>query len=138
VTGSRHARRLLVEAGWHYRRAPATGQALKRRQEGQRAHVVEIAWQAQRRLHRVWQRLDSQRGKRPHDRRGRRRAGLRGFLLGTGERRLTPRCTTSAEEAAGTTGHTRESIRDLRLPVEGGGREVDGGELGFVIVIPRP
>ncbi|MGH2893852.1 MAG: IS110 family transposase, partial [Solirubrobacteraceae bacterium] len=63
-TGSRHARRLLVEAAWHYRRAPAKGQALRRRQEGQPAHVIEIAWQAQRRLHRVWQRLDTQRGKR--------------------------------------------------------------------------
>jgi len=34
-TGSRHARRLLVEAAWHYRRAPAKGQALRRRQDGQ-------------------------------------------------------------------------------------------------------
>jgi transposase len=63
-TGSRHARRLLVEAAWHYRRAPAKGQALQRRQDGQPAPVIEIAWQAQRRLHRVWQRLDTQRGKR--------------------------------------------------------------------------
>jgi transposase len=63
-TGSRHARRLLVEAAWHYRRAPAKGQALRRRQDGQPAHIVEISWQAQRRLHRVWQRLDTQRGKR--------------------------------------------------------------------------
>jgi transposase len=63
-TGSRHARRLLVEASWHYRRAPANGQALRRRQDGQPAHIIEIAWQAQRRLHRVWQRLDTQRGKR--------------------------------------------------------------------------
>ncbi len=63
-TGSRHARRLLVEAAWHYRRAPAKGQTLRRRQEGQAAHVIEISWQAQRRLHRVWQRLDTQRGKR--------------------------------------------------------------------------
>jgi transposase len=63
-TGSRHARRLLVEAAWHYRRAPAKGQALRRRQDGQPAHIVEISWQAQRRLYRVWQRLDTQRGKR--------------------------------------------------------------------------
>ncbi len=63
-TGSRHARRLLVEAAWHYRRAPAKGQALRRRQDGQPAHVIEISWQAQRRLHQVWQRLDTQRGKR--------------------------------------------------------------------------
>ena len=63
-TGSRHARRLLVEAAWHYRRAPAKGQALRRRQAGQPAHIIEISWQAQRRLHNVWQRLDTQRGKR--------------------------------------------------------------------------
>jgi transposase len=63
-TGSRHARRLLVEAAWHYRRTPAKGQALRRRQDGQPAHVIEISWQAQRRLHNVWQRLDTQRGKR--------------------------------------------------------------------------
>jgi transposase len=63
-TGSRHARRLLIEAAWHYRRPPAKGQTLRRRQDGQPAHVIEISWQAQRRLHRVWQRLDTQRGKR--------------------------------------------------------------------------
>jgi transposase len=64
-TGSRHARRLLVEAAWHYRRAPARGQALKRRQAGQSPQVVAIAWQAQQRLHRVWRRLEGERGKRP-------------------------------------------------------------------------
>ncbi|MCA1679242.1 MAG: IS110 family transposase, partial [Actinobacteria bacterium] len=63
-TGSRHARRLLVEAAWHYRKAPARGQALKRRQDGQPAHVLAISWQAQQRLHRVWRRLDYDRGKR--------------------------------------------------------------------------
>jgi transposase len=63
-TGSRHARRLLVEAAWHYRRPPAKGQPLQRRQADQPAHIIEISWQAQRRLHRVWQRLDTQRGKR--------------------------------------------------------------------------
>jgi len=63
-TGSRHARWLLVEAACHYRRPPAKGQTLKRRQDGQPAHIIEISWQAQRRLHRVWQRLDTQRGKR--------------------------------------------------------------------------
>jgi transposase len=63
-TGSGHGRRLLVEAAWHYRRAPAKGQALKRRQAGQPAHVIAISWQAQQRLHRTWQRLDTERGKR--------------------------------------------------------------------------
>ena len=63
-TGSGHGRRLLVEAAWHYRRAPAKGQALKRRQAGQPAHVIAISWQAQQRLHRTWRRLDAERGKR--------------------------------------------------------------------------
>jgi transposase len=63
-TGSRHARRQLVEASWHYGRAPAKGQALRRRQEGQPAPIIEISWQAQRRLYNVWERLATQRGKR--------------------------------------------------------------------------
>jgi transposase len=63
-TGSRHARRLLVEAAWHYRKAPAKGQALKRRQAGQPPNILAIAWQAQQRLYRVWRRLDAERGKR--------------------------------------------------------------------------
>jgi transposase len=63
-SGSRHARRLLVEAAWHYRRPPAKGQALKRRQEDQDPHVIALAWKAQQRLHRTWRRLDAERGKR--------------------------------------------------------------------------
>jgi transposase len=63
-SGSRHGRRLLVEAAWHYRRPPAKGATLKRRQAGQPAPVLAISWQAQQRLHRTWRRLDSQRGKR--------------------------------------------------------------------------
>ena len=63
-SGSGHGRRLLVEAAWHYRRSPAKGQALKRRQTGQPAHVLAISWTAQQRLHRTWQRLDNERGKR--------------------------------------------------------------------------
>jgi transposase len=63
-TGSRHARRLLVEAAWHYRKTPARGVALQRRQEGQPANIVQISWHAQQRLHRVWRRLDTERGKR--------------------------------------------------------------------------
>jgi transposase len=63
-TGSRHARRLLVEAAWQYRKKPARGKALERRQDGQPAAVLAIAWQAQQRLHRVWRRLDTERAKR--------------------------------------------------------------------------
>jgi transposase len=62
-TGSGHARRLLVEAAWHYRAAPRIGATLKARQHGQPAHAIAIAWSAQQRLHRTWQRLE-QRAKR--------------------------------------------------------------------------
>jgi len=63
-TGSRHARRLLVEAAWHYRKTPARGKTLERRQDGRSPVVLAISWQAQQRLHRVWRRLDAQRAKR--------------------------------------------------------------------------
>jgi transposase len=62
-SGSRHARRLLVEAAWHYRNQPRVGRALEARQQGQPREVVAIAWSAQRRLHRVWSRMQ-RRGKR--------------------------------------------------------------------------
>lgn len=62
--GSRHARRLLVEAAWHYRRPPRVSAELARRQQGQDARAVDLAWRAQRRLYRRWQRLEAERGKR--------------------------------------------------------------------------
>lgn len=63
-TGSRHARRLLVEAAWHYRRPPRLGTTLQRRQDGQPPVAVAISWKAQQRLHQLWRRLDTKRGKR--------------------------------------------------------------------------
>jgi transposase len=62
-TGSGHARRLLVEAAWHYRKRPAIGRTLRDRHDGQPAEAVAIAWSAQQRLHRTWNRLE-QRAKR--------------------------------------------------------------------------
>jgi transposase len=61
--GSGHARRLLVEAAWHYRSRPRIGRALNDRQDGQPPEAIAIAWTAQQRLHRVWTRLE-QRAKR--------------------------------------------------------------------------
>lgn len=58
-TGSGHARRLLVEAAWHYRKQPAIGKTLAERQDGQPAEAIAIAWSAQRRLHRTWTRLQA-------------------------------------------------------------------------------
>jgi transposase len=63
-SGSQHARRLLVEAAWHYRRPPRLGSTIERRQQGQPAAAIAIAWRAQQRLHRLWRRLDHERGKR--------------------------------------------------------------------------
>jgi transposase len=62
-TGSEHARRLLVEAAWHYRPRPRIGKTLTERQDGQPAQAVAIAWSAQQRLYRTWTRLE-QRAKR--------------------------------------------------------------------------
>jgi len=63
-SGSQHARRLLVEAAWHYRHPPRLATRLKARQVDQPAAVIAIAWKAQQRLHQTWRRLDTQRGKR--------------------------------------------------------------------------
>jgi transposase len=63
-SGSQHARRLLVEAAWHYRRPPRLSKELKARQADQPAAVIAVAWKTQQRLHHLWRRLDTQRGKR--------------------------------------------------------------------------
>jgi transposase len=56
-TGSGYARRLLVEAAWQYLREPRIGVTLQNRQQGQPAHVLQIAWRAQHRLYRLQKRL---------------------------------------------------------------------------------
>ncbi len=64
-TGSGYARRLLVEAAWHYARQPRIGATLRNRQQGQPDHVLQISWRAQQRLFRLYRRL-RERGK-PHN-----------------------------------------------------------------------
>ena len=61
-TGNAHLRRVLVEAGWHYRHRPFVGATLRRRQHGAPAPIVAQAWTAQDRLYRRYHRLRS-RGK---------------------------------------------------------------------------
>jgi transposase len=58
-TGSGHARRLLVEAAWHYRSRPSIGRALTDRQESQPPEAIAVSWSAQVRLHRTWTRLEA-------------------------------------------------------------------------------
>jgi transposase len=61
--GSTHARRLLVEAAYHYRRGPAVGEALQRRQRGHSPEIINISWRAQRRLNARWRQLKDARHK---------------------------------------------------------------------------
>ena len=55
--GNLHARRILVEACWHYRHAPRLGAALARRSQGQPQSILAQAWRAQLRLHRRYRHL---------------------------------------------------------------------------------
>jgi len=55
--GNSHARRVLVEAAWHYRHRPTVGGALARRSLGQPAAITKHAWRAQQRLHRRYRHL---------------------------------------------------------------------------------
>ena len=61
-TGNAHLRRVLVEAAWQYRHHAFLGPALQRRQRGAPAAAIDIAWHAQRRLHRRY-RVLAARGK---------------------------------------------------------------------------
>ena len=56
-TGNAHLRRVLVESAWHYRHHPFLGDALRQRQRGAPAVVIDRAWHAQQRLHRRYRRL---------------------------------------------------------------------------------
>jgi len=56
-TGNGHARRVLVEAAWHYRRPPRRSPTIQARWQGQPRLVVDHAWKAQERLHRRFFRL---------------------------------------------------------------------------------
>jgi transposase len=64
-TGNAHARRVVVEAAWHYRHPPTVGKTLRVRRRGQPATVIALADKALQRLHRRFTRL-SARGKPPH------------------------------------------------------------------------
>jgi len=61
--GSTHARRLLIEAAYHYRRGPVVGEALQRRQRGHAPEIINISWKAQRRLNARWRQLKDARRK---------------------------------------------------------------------------
>jgi transposase len=64
-TGSRLARRLLVESAWHYSRPPRLGATLANRQGGQPDHILAISNRAQQRLYKITRSMKA-RGK-PHN-----------------------------------------------------------------------
>lgn len=59
-TGNARMRHVIGEAAWSYRHRPATGPALRKRQQGQSEDVKAIAWKAQHRLHKRFQKLSAQ------------------------------------------------------------------------------
>jgi len=58
-TGNGHARRLLIEAAWHYRFAPRIGQRAHARQQGVAEPLQAHAWKAQLRLCRRFAALEA-------------------------------------------------------------------------------
>ena len=59
-TGNARMRHVIGEAAWSYRHRPSSGPTMKRRQEGQSEDVKAIAWKAQHRLHKRFQKLSVQ------------------------------------------------------------------------------
>jgi transposase len=56
-TGNQHIRRVLVEAAWAYRYAPAVRGKLSARQQGQPPEIIAYSWAAQCRLHSTYRKL---------------------------------------------------------------------------------
>ena len=61
-TGNRHVRRVLVEAAWAYRHAPAVRGKLRERLEGQAPEVAAYSWAAQVRLSGTFRRISARKG----------------------------------------------------------------------------
>jgi transposase len=61
-TGNRHVRRVLVEAAWAYRYAPAVRGAHAKRLCGQPPEVAAYSWAAQCRLHATYRKLAARKG----------------------------------------------------------------------------
>ena len=141
-TGSGHARRLLVEAAWHYRSRPSIGRALTDRQarpaaRGDRDRLVSPATAAPH--------LDTPRGPRqaPHDHRRRRRPRARRVRLGDHPNRVTtsPRHRLSRRLGRWRPGNAR-GTRELTMsnpPPQGWPRPIlDSGSPRRTMVLRHP
>jgi hypothetical protein len=65
ILGNAHLRRVLVEAAWQYRHHAFRGPALTNRQRGAPTVAIDIAWRAQRRLHRRYRVLAARNKPKP-------------------------------------------------------------------------
>ena len=112
-SGSQHARRLLVEAAWHYRRAPRVAGSLARRQRDGEPEIVALVLEG---ATPPAPRLDAHGAtpQAPHDHRRRRRARARRVLLGGRDHRLTPP-QHDVGRGGGRQGPSRQSIRDTAM-----------------------
>jgi transposase len=61
--GNTRVRHVLVQAAWHYRKRPAVGPSLRRRQQDQDPAVIAHAWKCQHRLYKVFHRLAAKKPK---------------------------------------------------------------------------
>jgi len=61
-TGNRHVRRVLVEAAWAYRHAPAVRGKLRERLEGASPEVAVHSWAAQCRCHGTYRKITARKG----------------------------------------------------------------------------
>jgi transposase len=64
--GNAHLRRVVIEAAWAYQHRPNLSTELRRRQQGLSEDIKAIAWKAQHRLHRRYQRLGAKGKPRQH------------------------------------------------------------------------
>lgn len=55
--GNSRVRHILIQSAWHYRKRPAVGATLRRRQRGQDPSVIAHAWKCQHRLYGLFHRL---------------------------------------------------------------------------------
>jgi transposase len=96
--GNSHARRVAVEASWHYRHAPGVGPALQRRRRHQPAGVLAIADKAHARLHRRYRKLLG-RGKLPQQAVVAVARELLGFIWAIGRELAASRAAAPVEQA---------------------------------------
>ena len=61
--GNARLRHVLIQAAWHYRKRPAVGPSLRRRQSGQDPAVIAHAWKCQHRLYKLFHRLAAKKPK---------------------------------------------------------------------------